>query len=175
MKQSITNESGERDGRRDFDFLIGTWKIQHRRLKQRLKGCTEWEEFEGTSEVRSILGGLGNMDELTMDGASDHVQAVTVRLYNPATCEWSIYWTASSHPGRMDVPMVGKSDGARGEFYSQEVFESRHIFSRFIWNVDSSDSCRWEQAFSADGGKTWETNWTMKFTRTDHGPLTVEC
>jgi hypothetical protein len=84
MKQPITNESSERDGRRDFDFLIGTWKIQHRRLKERLKGCTEWEEFEGTSEVRSILGGLGNMDELTMNRASGHVHAVTVRLYNPA-------------------------------------------------------------------------------------------
>ena len=165
MKQAITNESGERDGRSDFDFLIGSWKIQHRRLKERLKGCTEWEEFEGTGEVRSILGGLGNMDELIMDRASGHVQAVTVRLYNPTTREWSIYWTASSHPGRMDVPMVGKFDGPCGEFYSQEVFESRHIFNRFIWNVDSSDCCRWEQAFSADGGKTWETNWTMKFTR----------
>jgi len=145
MKQPITNESGERDGRKGFDFLIGTWKIQHRRLKKRLKGCTEWEEFEGTSEVRSILGGLGNMDELMMDRASGHVQAVTVRLYNPATREWSIYWTASSHPGRMDVPMVGKFDGPRGEFYSQEVFEGRHIFNRFIWNVDSSDSCRWNR------------------------------
>jgi hypothetical protein len=80
MKQSITNESGERDGRTDFDFLIGSWKIQHRRLKERLKGCTEWEEFEGTGEVRPILGGLGNMDELIMDRASRHVQAVTVRL-----------------------------------------------------------------------------------------------
>jgi hypothetical protein len=165
MKQPIVNESGETDGRRDFDFLIGTWKIQHRRLKERLKGCAEWEEFEGTGKVRSILGGLGNVDELIMHRASGKVQAITVRLYNPATREWSIYWTASSNPGRMDVPMVGKFDGPRGEFYSQEVFEGRHIFNRFIWNVDSSDSCHWEQAFSADGGKTWETNWTMKFTR----------
>ena len=131
MKQPITNESGKRDGRKDFDFLIGSWKIQHRRLKERLKECTEWEEFEGTGKVRSILGGLGNMDELVMDRASDHVQAVTVRLYNPMTREWSIYWSASSNPGRMDVPMVGKFDGPRGEFYSQEVFEGRHIFNRF--------------------------------------------
>jgi hypothetical protein len=165
MKQPITNESGEREGRTDFDFLIGSWKIQHRRLTERLKGCTEWEEFEGTCEVRAILGGLGNMDELMMDRASGRVQAVTVRLYNPVTREWSIYWAASSNPGTMDVPMVGKFDGPRGEFYSQEVFKERHIFSRFIWNADSADSCRWEQASSADGGKTWETNWTMKFTR----------
>jgi hypothetical protein len=174
MKQTITNESGERDGRKDFDFLLGSWKIQHQRLRERLKECTEWEEFEGTSKVRSILGGLGNMDELIIDRASGQVQAVTVRLYNPATDEWSIYWTASSHPGRMDVPMVGRFDGPRGEFYSQEVFEGRYIFNRFIWNVDSSDSCRWEQAFSADGGKTWEINWTMKFTGTNNGPQTTD-
>jgi hypothetical protein len=161
----MTNEPGERDGRTDFDFLIGSWKIQHRRLKERLKGCTEWEEFEGTSEVRHLLGALGNTDELTMGRAPGRVQAVTVRLYNPAAREWSIYWVARSSPGRMDVPMVGKFAGSRGEFFSQELFEGRHIFNRFIWTVDAPGSCRWEQAFSADGGKTWETNWTMDFTR----------
>jgi len=165
MKQPPTNEPGERDGRKDFDFLIGSWKIRHRRLKERLKGCIEWEEFEGTSEVRSIRDGLGNMDELTMNRASGRVQAVTVRLYNPATREWSIYWVASSSPGRLDVPMIGKFDGSRGKFFSQEVFEGRHIFNRFVWTVNSPNACRWEQAFSADGGKTSETNWTMEFIR----------
>jgi hypothetical protein len=121
MKQPTPNKPGERNGRKDFDFLIGNWKIQHRRLKERLKGCTEWEEFEGASEVRHILGGLGNVDELTMNRASGRVEAVTVRLYNPAAREWSIYWVASSNPGRLDVPMVGKFDGARGEFFSQEI------------------------------------------------------
>ena len=165
MKQATPNQPWERDGRKDFDFLIGSWKIWHRRLKERLKGCTEWEEFEGTSEVRQILGGLGNIDELTMNRASGRVQAVTVRLFNPLAREWSIYWVASNSPGRLDVPMVGKFDGVRGEFFSQEVFEGRHIFNRFIWTVNSSNACRWEQAFSADGGKTWETNWAMEFTR----------
>ncbi len=165
MKQSKTNKSAEPEGRTDFDFLIGSWKIQHRRLKERLKACTEWEEFEGTGEVRHILGGLGNMDELTMDRASGRIQAVTVRLYNPVTREWSIYWVADNSPGRLDVPMVGKFDGPKGEFFSQELFEGRHIFNRFIWTVNEPNSCRWEQAFSSDGGKTWETNWTMKFAR----------
>jgi hypothetical protein len=163
-KQSMTNES-HHDGRTDFDFLIGSWNIQHRRLKERLKGCTEWEEFEGTGKVRHILGGLGNMDELTMNRGSGRVQAVTVRLYNPVSAEWSIYWATDSNPGRLDVPMVGKFDGGRGEFFSQERFEGRHIFSRFIWTVNGPDACHWEQAFSADGGKSWETNWTMTFTR----------
>ncbi len=161
----MSNEPDERDGRRDFDFLIGSWTVQHRQLTERLKGCTEWEEFEGTSRARHILGGLGNMDELTMERASGRVLGMTVRLYHPAAREWSIYWAASTGMGRLDVPMVGKFDGPRGEFYSQEVFEGRYIFSRFIWTVNSAESCRWEQAFSADGGKTWETNWVVDFVR----------
>ena len=161
----MTNDSSKQDGRADFDFLIGVWNVQHRRLNERLNGCTEWEEFGGTGTVRRILGGLGNMDELTMDRTSGRVQAVTVRLYNPVHDEWSIYWASDSHPGRMDIPMVGRFNGARGEFFSQELFEGRHIFSRFIWTSNGPDACHWEQAFSADGGKIWETNWTMAFTR----------
>jgi hypothetical protein len=153
------------DGRTDFDFLLGRWAVRNRRLKERLKGCVEWEEFESTCRARTILGGLGNLDEFTMERASGRVQAVTVRLYNPAAEEWSIYWAASTGNGRLDVPMVGRFEGPRGEFFSQEVFEGRHIFNRFIWTVETPDSCRWEQAYSGDGGKTWETNWIMEFSR----------
>ena len=153
----------EADGRADFDFLHGEWTVRNQRLKERLTGCTEWEEFGATCQARAILGGLGNIDEFTMDRASGRVQAITVRLFNPASGEWSIYWSAGS--GWFDVPMVGSFDGPRGVFYAQEPFEGRHIFSRFIWTVRAASSCRWEQAYSADGGATWETNWTMDFTR----------
>jgi len=95
---------------------------------------------------------------------------VAVRLFSPATREWSIYWAAHPGNGRLDVPMVGKFAGPRGEFFSQEVFEDRHIFNRFVWTVHSPDSCCWEQAFSSDGGKTWETNWVMDFTRQPDHP-----
>lgn len=155
------------DGRRDFDFLHGSWSVRNRRLKARLRGSTEWEEFPSTCRCRPILGGLGNMDEFTIDAPSGQVEAVTLRLYNPTVQEWSIYWAAASGSGRFDVPMVGRFEGPRGEFYSQEVFEGRHIFNRFIWTVTSPDACRWEQAFSADGGRNWETNWIMDFSR--HG------
>jgi len=161
----VSPSDGERDGRADFDFLIGSWTVRNRRLAERLKGCTDWEEFESTCHARGILGGLGNMDEFTMDRASGRVLAVTLRLFNPVTGEWSIYWAASTGNGRLDVPMVGRFEGPRGEFFSQEVFEGRHIFNRFIWTVKAPGSCRWEQAYSADGGKTWETNWIMEFTR----------
>jgi hypothetical protein len=154
-----------RDGRGDFDFFFGRWTVHNRRLKTRLSRSNEWEEFPGTCVARPILGGLGNMDEFTIDDPSGRVDAVTVRLYNPANHEWSIYWAASPGSGRFDVPMVGGFEGPRGEFYSQEVFEGRHIFNRFIWTILSREACRWEQAHSADGGRTWETNWVMDFNR----------
>jgi hypothetical protein len=159
----MPNQHGEGDGRSDFDFLIGDWMVHNRRLRERLKGCTEWEEFAGTCRARAILGGLGNMDEFTLERATGWVHAITVRLFSPASREWNIYWAAGN--GRFDVPMVGRFDGPRGEFFSQEIFEGRHIFNRFIWTVQSPVACRWEQAYSADGGKTWETNWVMEFAR----------
>ena len=154
-----------RDGSRDFDFLFGSWRVHNRRLVERLKGSTEWEEFPSACHARPILGGLGNMDEFILERASGRVVAITVRLYDPVSGEWSIYWAASPGRGRFDLPMVGRFDGPRGEFYSQEAFEDRHIFSRFIWTVEGADACRWEQAYSTDGGRSWETNWTMAFTR----------
>ena len=154
-----------RDGSHDFDFLFGSWSVRNRRLVERLKESTEWEEFPGTCHARPVLGGLGNMDEFTLHRTSGRVLAITVRLYDPGSGEWSIYWSTNPGRGRFDVRMVGRFDGPRGEFYSQEVFEGRHIFNRFIWAVDSRDLCRWEQAFSADGGRSWETNWIMEFTR----------
>ena len=156
--------SADAHGSADFDFLFGSWTVRNRRLKQRLKGCLEWEEFESRCRARPILGGLGNMDEFVLERASGRAEAITVRLYNPAAGEWSIYWAAGG-AGRFDVPMVGQFDGPRGEFLSHEVFEGRHILARFIWTVISAAACRWEQAYSADGGKTWEINWTMEFSR----------
>ena len=153
------------DGRNDFDFLIGTWKVHHRRLKERLKGSSEWEEFEGDTVDRKILNGLGNMDENIIHRETGTVHAVTLRLLDPQAQEWSLYWAAGIS-GVLEVPMIGGFKHGLGEFYSQEVFEGRHIFSRFIWSEIKTASCKWEQAFSADGGQTWETNWVMDFERT---------
>lgn len=95
----------ERDGSGDFNFLCGAWAARNRRLKERLQGCTEWEEFPSTCRARSVLGGLGNMDEFTLERASGQVLAVTVRLFDPGAGEWSIYWAASTGRGRFDPPM----------------------------------------------------------------------
>jgi hypothetical protein len=152
------------DGHTDFDFLMGRWTVQHRRLRERLKGSTEWEEFAGTSIARPLLGGLGNIDENIMERASGRVEGVSLRLYDPTSRQWSIYW-ADSVNVILQAPMIGGFVEGRGEFYDQELFEGRAIFSRFIWSDIADNTCHWEQAFSEDGGRSWETNWTMEFTR----------
>jgi hypothetical protein len=154
----------ENDGRNDFDFLIGIWKVHHRRLVERLKGSTEWEEFEGDTVARKILNNIGNIDENTLRRKTGSVHAMSLRLFNPESKEWSIYW-ATDMTGILDVPMIGGFKDGRGEFYSQEVFEGHHIYNRFIWSKVTNISCQWEQAFSEDGGQTWETNWIMEFER----------
>jgi hypothetical protein len=154
----------EHDGRNDFDFFIGRWKGHNRRLRERLKNCDEWEEFEGTSVCRKILGGIGNMDEVTFQRDTGYSEGFTLRLFDPTSQEWLIYWAASSG-GKLELPMIGKFENGRGEFFAHEVFENRHVYSRFFWSEITGASCRWEQAFSIDGGKNWETNWIAEFTR----------
>ncbi len=156
----------ERDGQQDFDFWIGSWKIHNRRLRERLKGSTAWDEFEGTVVVRPIWGGRANIDEYEADGPAGHIQGMSLRLYDPKARQWSIYW-ANHANGTLDKPMIGSFQNGRGEFFDQEVFEGRSIFVRFLWSDLTPTSCRWAQAFSADGGQTWETNWTMDMTRVE--------
>ena len=159
-------ESSTRDGRTDFDFFIGTWKVRHRRLRERLKGSDSWEEFGGRAVARKVLGGLGNVDEISMERASEQTLGMTLRLYDPVARQWRLHW-ADSMTGALQPPMVGEFKDGRGEFFDQETFEGRSIFCRFIWSEITATSCRWEQAFSADGGRTWETNWIMEFTRSE--------
>ena len=154
----------ENDGRNDFDFLIGTWKVHHRTLKKRLNESTEWNEFEGQTVSSKIINGLGIIDHSILHAPTGPVHAMALRLFNPASKEWSIYWS-TDQTGILDVPVIGGFRNGRGEFYSQEIFEGRHIYSRFIWSKITASFCQWEQAFSEDGGKTWETNWIMEFER----------
>jgi hypothetical protein len=154
----------EDDGQNDFDFLVGNWIMRHRRLKERLNGCMEWEGFDGTAVGKKLLNGLGHCDEVIMNHETDPTHGYTLRLFHANSKEWSIYWAAGMR-GILDVPMVGRFKNGVGEFYSQEVFEGRDIYNRFIWSEITGNSAQWEQAFSSDGGKTWETNWIMEFKR----------
>ena len=149
---------------KDFDFFMGKWKVHNRKLKERLKGSTSWDEFDGTVVARPIWGGRANTDEFEADSPSGHIQGMTLRLYDLKSQQWSLYW-ANSANGILEKPMIGGFQNGRGEFYDQEFFDGKSIFVRFIWSNITPASCRWEQAFSEDGGKSWETNWIMEFTR----------
>jgi hypothetical protein len=151
----------------DFDFLIGSWDVSHRRLRERLAGCSEWAEFKGTSVVQKVLGGFGNVDDNVLQLPGGHYRALTLRSFDPAKRVWSIWWLDGRYPGRLDAPMVGRFTDGVGRFFADEQLDGRPIRVRFVWSVPRRDSPRWEQAFSPDGGSTWETNWTMDFVRSD--------
>jgi quinol monooxygenase YgiN len=152
-------------GANDFDFLIGDWRVHHRRLKERLANNQEWVEFEGICASRKILGGLGNMDENLLDMPDGAYSAVTLRTYDRAKDQWSIWWIDSRNPGQLDPPVVGRFENGVGTFFADDKFKGKPIRVRFLW-TRLSTTPHWEQAFSNDGGKTWETNWTMDFTKT---------
>lgn len=154
----------------DFDFIIGDWRVRHRRLRTRLAGCSEWIEFEGTSSTRRILGGFGNLEDNTLELPGGAYRAVALRSFDPATATWSIWWLDGRYPDRIDPPMVGGFADGTGLFYAEDVYaddihDATPIRIRFTWSSLETDAPRWEQAFSVDGGDTWETNWTMDFFR----------
>ncbi|MDT8998097.1 DUF1579 domain-containing protein [Paucibacter sp. APW11] len=147
----------------DFDFFFGEWTVRHRRLKRRLAGCLEWQQFDGRSSARPLLGGLGNIDDNWLDLPEGAYRAVTLRSYDPTSGLWSIWWLDGRAPGRLDSPMRGRFEAGVGQFYAEDQFEGRPIRVRFLWFATPGQAPRWEQAFSADDGHSWETNWTMEF------------
>jgi hypothetical protein len=149
---------------RDFDFWHGSWKVHNRRLRERLAGSDEWDEFEATSEAWGILAGLGNMDVFETDFAGGFT-GMSFRFFDPDRKRWSIYWADSRRPGELDPPLFGTFSGDKGVFQGEDVFKGRPILVRFIWSGITTPTPSWEQAFSNDGGQTWETNWVMDFTR----------
>jgi hypothetical protein len=154
----------ERDGQHDFDFNIGTWKTHLRRLLDPLTGSTKWVEYEGTSVVRKVWNGRANLVELVADGPAGHFEGLNLRLYNPQSHQWSLNF-ANSKSGTLSPPTIGEFKNGRGEFFAQETLNGRAILVRFVISDITSDSCRFEQAFSDDGGKTWEVNWIATDTR----------
>jgi hypothetical protein len=154
-----------RDGQHDFDFEIGSWKTHVSRLVHPLSGSTTCVEYDGTSVVRKVWNGRANLTELEVEGPSGHIEGLSLRLYNPQSHQWSLNLSNSSG-GTMAQPTIGEFKNGRGEFYDQETLDGRAIFVRFVFSDITLNSCHFEQAFSADGGKTWETNWVMTFTRT---------
>jgi hypothetical protein len=163
-----------RDGQHDFDFEHGSWKIHLSRRVKRLEGSNEWVEFDGTSVTKPIWNGKGNLEQFETDANSLHIEGLTLRVYNPTTHQWSIFWASATDPdlGTPIVPMVGQFDAnGVGEFYDQELWHGRSVIVRFIWSRITPTSAHFEQAFSADGGKTWEVNWITDQTRVPDGSI----
>lgn len=157
----------QRDGRHDFDFEVGTWKAHVRTLVHRLSHSTDWDEFSGTAVTRTLPMFEGwNESELQAFSSKSgkRMELLGVRLYNPSTHQWAIYGS-SIKTGTFDPPMIGGFQKGRGEFYSQYTWEGRPVFVRFIWKIIDANHTSLEQAFSDDGGKTWETNWTYDGVR----------
>jgi len=162
----MTSKAPERDGSHDFDFQTGRWRIRNERLVKRLAECTEWETFESTNRAWLLPGGLGNMDEYATDHWPGFV-GLSLRLYDPRTRQWSIYW-ASNQKGTLDPPVVGSFANGVGVFEGRDELDGRPIVMRFVWSGITDTAARWEQAFSPDEGRTWETNWIMTMTRLSH-------
>jgi hypothetical protein len=146
----------------DFDFLIGSWTVVNRRLRTRLAGDDEWETFPATATCHSVFDGGGNFDEIVFPTRG--TRGMTLRLFDTERKEWSLYWS-NSQRGTLEPPVTGTFDGDRGDFYGDDVHEGAPVRVHYIWTGVTTGSPRWEQEFSADGGKTWESNWVMEFTR----------
>lgn len=154
----------ERDGQHDFDFEIGTWRTELSRLAHPLTGSTTWVKYEGTSVVRKVWDGRANLVELDVEGPSGRIEGLSLRLYNPESRQWSLNFSNSSG-GTLSEPVIGEFKDGRGEFFGQETFNGRSIYVRFVISGITPNSCRFEQSFSDDGGKTWEVNWIATDTR----------
>lgn len=155
--------SADHDGRHDFDFFHGNWRLQNRRLTTWLADSDEWIEFEGRLHCQPVLDGLGNIDELTAD-FGEGIHGISLRLYNPALRQWSDYW-ASKRNGVLSPPVIGAFVNGVGTFHGDDKHEGRAVRVRALWTQSGANEVNWEQAFSTDRGKTWETNWIMRMTR----------
>jgi hypothetical protein len=156
--------SAVRDGQRDFDFCIGKWKTHITRLQNPLSGSTAWIKMEGTKIEREIWNGRAHLEEIEANGPAGHMQGLTLFLYDPQTHQWSQTF-ASSKDGVLGKPLVGAFANGRGEFFGQDTFHDRTILVRATWSDITQNSHKFEQAFSDDGGRTWETNFIALLTR----------
>jgi hypothetical protein len=160
------------DGQHDFDFLLGSWKIHLKRMVHPLSGSHEWVEFDGTVVCKKVWDGKGEIEEFSVDAPEKniHILGLALRLYNPASHQWSIYWANAAKGAIGGPPVVGEFKDGHGEFYDQEEFNGRVIFTRYSWSRINTPTPHFEQAYSDDGGKTWEVNWITDQTKAQVDP-----
>ena len=150
----------------DFDFLVGNWRVHHRKLKVRLANNHEWVEFEGTLSSQPLMGGYSNVDDLVLNVPGSPYRGVALRSFDRESQQWLIWWLDSRTPlGPLDPPMRGGFKNGMGTFYGDDTLNGKRVRARFIWSGITPTSCHWEQAYSPDGDKTWETNWVQDIRR----------
>lgn len=147
----------------DFDFYQGKWKLTNRKLKSRLDNCKEWIEFESTQEMYCILNGIGNIDNYLATFDGHPFEGMTIRLFNPKTNLWTIYW-ADSNEGILQPGVVGSFENNVAHFFTKDTFNGKDIVIVFRWDARDKENPIWSQAFSEDKGKNWEWNWHMYFS-----------
>ncbi len=158
----------------NFDFLIGNWQVENRRLKDRLTKCEEWIEFQAEMETKSILNGLALMDEMKSTHYGDNFIGLCIRMYNPGTKQWRIFWADTANPGNyIKEQVTGEFKNGIGEFYGTELYKGEEVKLRFIWKRPSINTAIWEQAYYDEKEKEWETNWTMLFTSIEETKTTA--
>lgn len=148
----------------DFGFQTGEWRVRHRKLGARLVGATDWLEFGGTCRAFEVMGGEANVEDQYLDDPAGAYRASAFRRFDRETGQWSIWWH-DARSGVLDPPVTGRFEDGVGTFFAEDWLNGQPIRIRFVWSGITADSARWEQAFSADGGATWEVNWTMAFER----------
>jgi hypothetical protein len=156
------------DGRRDFDFLYGKWQLVNRRVDALADEPGEWQEFEASLETRPILDGLGNIDLYSAPDfpGRGRFQGFGLRLFDPNENVWRVWWASTTSDGQLDTPVVGRFENGDGRFECDDVLAGRAVWVRYEWKDITPTAARWEQSFSFDGGRTFETNWIVELTRT---------
>ena len=162
--RTTSQPTAERDGQHDFDPLIGSWKYHLKRRLHPLTGSTTWIELNGTGVCYKVWDGGAQLDTFEADGSTGHIEGLTLRVYNPQSHQWRLYW-ANSKIGILDPPQVGEFKNGQGEFFAQDTINGKTILIRFVWTNMTTNSPHFEQSFSDDGGKTWEVNWITDQTR----------
>jgi len=148
----------------DWNWLVGSWKVHHRRLKARLVGSREWEEFDGTLVNWTTMGGAGNVGDNVMERPGATIRGVGIRAFDAKSGQWLVWWLNASDPD-IAPPMRGRFEGGIGTFFGDDTLNGKPILVRVRWSRITRTSAHWEQAFSPDGGTTWEVNWTSDFSR----------
>jgi hypothetical protein len=163
INPDVTSMPNQTESSHDFDFQIGTWNVKHRRLTERLVNSDNWEAFDGTCAMSTMLGGNGNIEDNVLHISTGTYRAIALRSFDPTNQAWAIWWLDSRNPHMLDVPVIGRFQDGVGTFYATDKLNQTPVRVRFKWMRTDTPSPRWEQAMSADDGKTWETNWTMDF------------